>query len=540
MTNKPTIEIQDYLEIFQRRKLQFILPFTLIFVTAVVVMLILPPVYRSEATVFIERQEIPAELVETTVTGFVDERIQIITKRLLTNDKLWEIAEKFDLYSDERSATNRLDIIRKMRDSITVETQTFEEEDTARSRNDEQSLTIAFTVSYESSTPETAQKVANELALLYSEENKRERTEQTEAVSKFLEEEAAQYRDQIAEIDQELAAFKQENVGSLPELANVNLDMLNSTEDQLERVQEEINTIQEQIVNLQSQLATTDPYYNITVPADDIGALPSSQQLRFLKQQYAAARQRYSEEHPDIKRLKNQINALGGTIDSSGNTSAFAPDNPAYISLQAQIESNKIRLKSLESERERLKSKMEIYEERMFKVPAVERDYLAITRDREVAIRKYQDIQDKLQLARLAKNLEQDAKAERFVVLSPASLPTSPSKPNKLAIMLLGFVLAFGSGTGMATLAEYLDHSVHGVRGIKNILSVPPLAEIPYIQTETEVLKKRHRFVAVSGIFMMLLLIALALMHFYFMPLDQLFKQPHSSTDASIKSSQST
>lgn len=518
--NKPAMEVEDYIEIFRRRRFAFILPFILILIVTTTLVVVIPPIYRSEASLFIERQEIPSDLVETTVTGYVEERIQAITKRLLTNDNLWRIAEKLDLYPEERNLANKLAIVQRMRESVVVEMESVEEEEAkGRGRNDP-SVTIGFTVSFDASTPEIAQKVSNELAVLYAEENRKERTAQTKEVSRFLEEESSRYRAQIAEIDKELAAFKQENVGYLPELAKVNLDLLNKTGDQLDQVQEDITSLQEQIVSLQSQLSATDPYYNVV---GDGNSMTVNQQLRVLKSQYTEARQRYSDEHPDIKRLKNQIESLGGSVNSSSNDKAFLPDNPAYIALNSQVQSSRIRLKTLEAERERLKNKIETYEDRVFKAPAVEKDYLAIVRDRDAALKKFQDIQGKLQTARLANNLEQGAKAERFVILSPASLPDSPAQPNRIAILFLGFVLAFGAGTGTASLAEYLDPAVHGVRGVRNIFFVPPLAEIPYIESTSDITRKRYHYISIIIILVITTAVVLASVHFFLMPLDQIF-----------------
>lgn len=533
MTNKPAMEVEDYLEIFRRRRFAFILPFILILIIAITLIVVIPPVYRSEASLFIERQEIPSELVETTVTGYVEERIQAITKRLLTNENLWAIAEKLDLYSEERSLANKSEMVEIMRESVSVEMESVEEEDTNKRGRNEPAVTIGFTVSYDASTPEVAQKVANELAVLYAEENRKERTEQTKEVTRFLEQEASRYRTQINEIDKELASFKQENAGYLPELAQVNLDLLNKTGDQLDQVQENITSLQEQIVSLQSQLSATDPYYNVV---GDANSMTVNQQLRVLKSQYMEARQRYSDAHPDIKRLKNQIEALGGSVNTSNNDRAFLPDNPAYIALNSQVQSSRIRLKALEAERERLKNKIETYEDRVFKAPAVEKDYLAIVRDRDAALEKLQNIQSKLQTARLANNLEQGAKAERFVILSPASLPDSPAQPNRIAIMFLGFVLAFGAGTGTASLAEYLDPAVHGARGVRNIFSVPPLAEIPYIESTNNVVGKQHLLISVVILAIVIIATALTIVNFFFMPLDQIFID-QSSNEFSGKNS---
>jgi polysaccharide biosynthesis transport protein len=76
--------LEDYLAILKRRKWQLILPIVLLAPIAVIVALTLPPIYRSTATILIEQQEIPPDLIRTTVTSFADQRIQVIKQRVMT------------------------------------------------------------------------------------------------------------------------------------------------------------------------------------------------------------------------------------------------------------------------------------------------------------------------------------------------------------------------------------------------------------------------------------------------------------------------
>jgi succinoglycan biosynthesis transport protein ExoP len=86
--------IGDYLAIIKRRRWQFIVPALLIFVAATLAALLIPPTYRSSATILIEQQEIPQDLVRTTVTSYAAERVQVISYRVLTTAKLGEIIER--------------------------------------------------------------------------------------------------------------------------------------------------------------------------------------------------------------------------------------------------------------------------------------------------------------------------------------------------------------------------------------------------------------------------------------------------------------
>ena len=66
--------LHDYLSVVGRRKSQMLWAGLLILAASLAVAFGLPPVYRSTGTILIEQQEIPVELVRSTVTSYADER----------------------------------------------------------------------------------------------------------------------------------------------------------------------------------------------------------------------------------------------------------------------------------------------------------------------------------------------------------------------------------------------------------------------------------------------------------------------------------
>ena len=86
----------DYVAILKRRALYFLLPFIVLVGGSVSVAMFLPPIYESKATILIESQQIPRDLVRSTVTSFADERIQVIKQRVMTSSTLVDIINKFD------------------------------------------------------------------------------------------------------------------------------------------------------------------------------------------------------------------------------------------------------------------------------------------------------------------------------------------------------------------------------------------------------------------------------------------------------------
>jgi succinoglycan biosynthesis transport protein ExoP len=94
------LEIGDYVDILKRRKWSLVLPAVLVMLLAGVVALMLPSIYKSTATILIEEQDIPADFVMSTVTGYAEQRIQSTQQRIMSSTRLMEIVNRFGLYTE--------------------------------------------------------------------------------------------------------------------------------------------------------------------------------------------------------------------------------------------------------------------------------------------------------------------------------------------------------------------------------------------------------------------------------------------------------
>jgi succinoglycan biosynthesis transport protein ExoP len=169
-----------------------------------------PPTYRATATILIEQQEIPQDVVRSTITSFADQRIQMISQRVMTSQNLLSIVERYNLYPWQRRTRAREVVIERMRDDIKMRLISANVMDPRSGRP--MQATIAFTVAYESGSPDLALKVANELTSLYLNENVTSRTKVAEQTQTFLSEEASRLSQENQAMAEKLASFKQKHV----------------------------------------------------------------------------------------------------------------------------------------------------------------------------------------------------------------------------------------------------------------------------------------------------------------------------------------
>lgn len=566
-------EVAYYLDVLRRRKFQFIVPGALIFSVIVAIAFLLPPVYKSSATILIEDQDIPQDLVQTTVTGFVEERLQSITQVVLSHGNLLNIIKEFDLYSEMVGKYTTEEIISKMREDILMEPITAEVTNQYSGRPG--SATIAFVLSYEGRSPQKVAQVANVLTSLYLKENLKEREEKAKSTFEFLELQLAELRSEILELEEKIARFKEEHGNELPELLVHNMNSMERLQREMENAREQIATLKNRKVYLQGQLASIDPNLRV-ISNEGKRFVTSREELEKLRREYLALSSRYSEKHPEVQAVKRQIKALEKEVDAVESydalkrdiesrerrlavlkekysekhpdvvalrkeidtlnvrleeislqerlfeDSADAPDNPGYIQIETQIASTELEIEEAKRVYSEIKAQYDRYRKRVVNTPQVEQKYKILLRDYENAQAKYQDTNTRLLSAREAKGLEQSQLAERFTLVDPPIVPEKPVRPNRLALVLVGFVLASGVGIGVGTFLEFMDRSIRRPDDLSQIAGLPVLTTVPYWVTRKEAKAQvRRKWFVALGIFTALLGV-LAGVHFFYMPLDVL------------------
>lgn len=248
--------------IIRRQKSVFITLFLLTWLAAIALALFLPPVYRAETTILIEEQQIPQEFVRTTITSYVEERLQVITQQIMSRPRLKEIIKRFTLYPEMKKNHTREEIIKRLREDISLQTVSADVVDRRTGRPS--TATIAFNLAYEGENPSTVAKVTNRLASLYLEENLRQREKRVTNITSFLKQERNELTKRINELENKLSLFKQKHGRELPEFNNVNLQAVNRLTRDLEQNQMKLSSLYERKLYLEGQLAGIDRSNSIT------------------------------------------------------------------------------------------------------------------------------------------------------------------------------------------------------------------------------------------------------------------------------------
>jgi polysaccharide chain length determinant protein (PEP-CTERM system associated) len=513
------LTLSDYLAIALRRKWLIAGTFAAALALGVIVSLLIPPVYRSAGSILIESQQIPSDLAPANVTTYADERIEVIKQRVMTRDNLLRVIARHGLFADAGPGFTPSEQVDVMRKAIAVELVQANMDP-----NRSGPATISFSIAFEHRRPEVAQAVANDLVTLFIDENVKVRTQRAAQTTEFLTQEADKLKKEVDAIEAQVAKYKQEHANGLPENVALGMASMQRVEADLRQVERDHAGAEEALRTLEGERAAAmaEPPPAVTATVD-----PTQAELRTARAELARLAATYTENHPDLRAAKRKVEALErvAATESANSPAAAARRSPAAVAaarFDGRANALRERVRVLAAQKASLRQKLSEMDVSLVRSPQVERGLLALTRDYQSAQKKYEEILSKKMTAQMAENLEGGQKAERFAVLDAPTVPDNPIRPNRKKLLAMSFILALVAAAATVALVEAMRGTVRGIGQIRAIWGQEPLVAVPIIPVPGESAQQRKRVMAAAGSAALVGCVILGLVHFLFVPLDQL------------------
>ncbi|HYM74955.1 MAG TPA: XrtA system polysaccharide chain length determinant [Candidatus Dormibacteraeota bacterium] len=484
-------DLQHYLGVVRRRHFHFLIPMFLAWAAVWAVSWVLPSRYQSTTLILVEQPTMPKDYVTPNVNDDLQERMQSITQQILSRTNLLHIIDQCHLYSGDRSDQSPDDKVAGMRRDIDIEL--------VRDAHDR---ITAFNVSYVSRDPRLAQQVTGELTNLFINQNLEVRQQRSENTTQFLGNQLEAARKDLAAQEDRVRQFKAQHVGEMPGQLASNLQILQGLQAQLQTAEDSLNAARQQRVYLQT---LADQYRTLQGPAKasdgtPIGLPAIDQQLQRLRSQLADLSSRYTDRHPDVRKVKEEIakterlrdQLLAGLKnkpsdgsadlgDGSIGTGTDATQATMLAPIESQLRSNQLEITNRERSIAALKVKVEDYQARLNTEPIREQQLADLTRGYDQSKANYDDLLKKKNESSMATSMELLQQGERFRVVDPPSLPEKPEFPNRLKFCGIGLAIGLALGLIVAGAFEMLDDRLYNAKEIRNLLTAEVIGEIPQI-----------------------------------------------------------
>jgi len=281
--------------------------------------LVLPKKFTSQTLVEVKQPSVGPDFVKPVVTEDLNHRLASMKEQILSRTRLQPIIEKFDLYSGERNRVQIEDLVERLRTAIDIKP--MEPTPGTQSRQ-----LPGFHVDVTFNNPRTAQKICSEITLMFLEQNSRERKLQASETTSFLSKQLEEAKKNLADQDAKLAQFKRQYLGSLPEEEQSNLNILTGMNSQLEANTQALSRAHQDKVFNESLLGQQEA--NWKTSQEKIAPETTEQQVAALQDQLTSLEARYTPEHPDVIKMKSQIEELKKRKSESPKMQAAGGEKP--------------------------------------------------------------------------------------------------------------------------------------------------------------------------------------------------------------------
>ena len=436
--------------ILWQRRWWIIIPAILGIVGAIAAILLIPPVYRSNAVMLVQSPQLPTDVIGTDDIDVVDRRIARIRQQVTARPELIALIERHGLYDSERRSNPLSEVIENMREAITLTPS-----QTATPDNASNQKTIAFELAFDYHEPTATQAVVQDLMNRILQLDASGNVEQATNTVQFLTDQSKGLEAQIADLQGKISQITARNGGVLAGGSMIVNGASGSYDVQIAALQRDNQSLVQQ--------------RNVAQTSDIRDPIVSAAEQRL-----AAARAIYSETHPDVVVAKQ--NLVEARELAKTNTRKIPVDV-----IDQQIAFNNSQIGALRAAKSSEQAQVNSQLSAQARAPLVQQQIGDLQLRLTAVNEQYEEVQTRLLAARAGVRAEDEQMSERLSVVEPPVIPDSPSWPDRWILALGGIGGGLGLGLVLAFAIELLFRPIRGPAALQNIMGAAPLGVIPVV-----------------------------------------------------------
>ncbi|MGH9673473.1 MAG: GumC family protein [Bryobacteraceae bacterium] len=512
-------DLEDYIDIARRHRGWIMAPVLLGLVTAVVTAFLWPDTFVSTGTIRVVPPQVPERFVSTNVATNIDQRLQLMAMNIQSRGTLTYLITTLDLYKSRRSRDVMEDILEDMKKDIILAP--------PRAYANTRMATTSFVVGFRYHNRYTAQKVAGELARRLIDDNTRERLNQSQQTTQFLQEIQSNTKAELDAIEQKLANYRIVNKGRLPEHVQASMQSLAALENRVTMLNSNIARVNNEKVGLEAEIRGHQSQIRNLASAPDpvitaAGAMARNENLmkierdiQGLERNLAVLLENYNPTFPDVRRTESQLAGLRKERDDLVRRLQQAPaEAPAQVApntalmaqrqreisaietrinqLQASLQQKDLENAGYVKELAEVESKSRSYQRLLESTPIGDENYENMLRDRDFLKRRQDEYNQKVGISEIGTELEQRRQSELLEILDSPVLPEKASEPNRPLIISMGAVVGLMLGMALAAGRELKDTSLKNLKDVRAYTQLTILGCVPMLENDLVVRRRRR------------------------------------------------
>ncbi len=487
MENQNLQQLRVVLDVFDRYKLLIVVYGFLGISMGLVFYLLQPKIYESSALLSFQQQEINPDKQSSFVGSKFNDMVSTTSQIVKSRGNLEKIILDQQLYLKERQKFPMEDIVELMRRNIRIITS--REGDT-------------FTITFMGADPRKVVRITNALSSKFIEENLKYRQERASEVSDYTQDELDMTKKMLDEKEAVMRDYKLEHYNEMPEQRATNISRMIALQQQYQKVQSSIQELDRTKVLIREQLVTYQKQTKEKQQPVDLSSVKNLTSEEIVEIEVENARkslellkQRYTADHPKIKKLKKKIKEYEQNVQNAGTASGGKKKkgfNQVLFDLELQLKGINLDIKELQEEKKSLSKSVEQHRKWIEAAPVCEAEWTALTREYEQFKRRYDFLVAQNLQARSALNLERKQKGSQFKIEDPARRPTKPIKPSFKKVMAVAILGGFGLGGCFAMMLNFLNLTFRDPDHLEEITNIEVICTVPQLKLEHEVRKEKN------------------------------------------------
>jgi polysaccharide chain length determinant protein (PEP-CTERM system associated) len=453
----------------------------------------IPDQYQSRAVVHLDSDSVIQPLLDgLTVKSSATSELGIMSRVLLSRENILEIIRRTDLDLEVTTPEARNRLAAELAGSIVLKAESDSDRRGAKKN--------IFEISYQATSAEITYQVVSKLLDTFIESTLSSSRADGVLVQEFLDKQIAEHELRLSIAEQQLAKFKKENIGYMPDEKGGYYQRLQSAQDDIEKTRWELVLAGKRQNELRRQLSGESPLLDNS----SYGAA-SAATLRQYQEQLNSLLNQYTEQHPDVQALRATIADLRANkstgeyetpVFGTGDSVEF---NPVYQDLKAEISKASIEVETLKAQLLQQERRVEKLKQSIDIIPGVEARLAKLNRDYDVTRERYLELVDRRESARLSQEVGQSGGKVNIRVIVPPRVPSRSSGPQRLLLLTGALLGAMGAGLGWGLLRYFLQPTFINLRQVKDSIDFPVLgATSLYLSPEHKAKRRQQLAIFIS------------------------------------------
>ena len=338
-------------------------------------------------------------------------------------------------------------------------------------------------VAVESPSPYEAALVANCYAAAYKEINLSYNRMQLTAVKNFLATQRDEKLSELQNVEEALKNYKeQKGIVQLPEQASALIKESSDIQAKMNLTKIDLIASERTLSGYKDELKKRNPEIN-----NYIENLANEPYIKRLQEDIALQKAQKDKAVKDagpnsqlVKLFDTKIDELTQRLNSQLSVfkaGVLAATPEEIKALTAKVLEEETKYQSSMASFRKLSEINSEYDKKLYKLPTVAVDQARLQREQDAYEKTYTALEERYQEA----IINEQSVLGNVLIIDEGLLPKSPSKPNRMLIVIIGLVLGIGMGIGFAFVRNYLDNTVKTPEDITN-KNINILAWIPQIE----------------------------------------------------------